>query len=179
MDSSGDGHMRAESGESRGGRGASAALPRGGAAAPSTTTARPKPAFDFADFATAAAAAVGLLPVDSAPRVPCVSGWDFWGTHWERAASTVSITRQCASVRSLAFRRRSRGLTKPSSYEPGLIGPDPAGLALGLKSQRGGIGKSEREGGGEERRGVCACVRHGRRWTEVQRWTLTVSTNRS
>lgn len=154
MDSSGEGHMRAERGESIAVRGASAVLPRGGAAAPSTTTARPKPAFvlaDFADFATAAAAA-GLLPAASALRVPWVSGWDFWGKHWERAASTVSITRQCASVRSLAFRRMSRGLTNPSSYEPGLTGPDPAGLALGLIHRKWGW---EREEGAKGRCGVC------------------------
>ena len=145
-------------------RGASAALPKGGAAVPSTTTARPKPAVGLADFTDLATAAVaGLLPVDSAPRVPWISGWDFGGTHWERVVSTISITRQCASVRSLAFRRRSRGLTNPSSYDPALIGPDPAGLALGLIYREGGS-----EGRREAREGAaCACVRHARRWTAV------------
>lgn len=55
----------------------------------------------------------------------------------------MSITRPCASVRSLAFRRRSRGLTKPSSYGPALTGPDPAGLALGLIRRYGSEGEDE------------------------------------
>lgn len=130
VDSAAEGHRRAESGAS--------ALPVVSVPDDSspftvtTATAAPLPvAVRLLTGAPAADAA--FLGVDSAGRASTVSGWLVaCGAHWDRAASTVSITTECASARTLALRRTSRGLTNPSSPTPALTGPATAGLAQGL-----------------------------------------------
>lgn len=81
------------------------------------------------------------------------------GLHCARAASTVSRTRAWASTRSLAFRRRSRGLTNPSSLpleETGATlagGLAAAGRVLGLTwitRRQEGKKSGGGEGGGEQ-----------------------------